>query len=466
MTAANVIALGSPGVGKSRSMTYLLRLLLNDGKLVVYEARKDDAVFVFVPPSKQQPSATNYEVYCTEKNKFSVSGCAALMDNNTYYLIDTGDVSMGEPRNVAAHTILASSPGKRRYHDWAKNPRTAKFCMPSWTQEEINAVRPYMLVDGQELSENEVTKRFNLLGGVPRYIFAEKTDFNNFKTQLSQSINRLKFEDLVIALGQTEETVDSPEPGSYPSILYSFEVQKVPSPSGLLYEQTVNNTYVRISSTYIKLEIAKKYWETIMSKLRPGTPSYTNNIIQIASLFECLASALIEVGGKFALWHLGREENVKEKDLTLNQANVQYVRGWNYFIDSCSSLPLSTETSVQRQVIRPTSRNQPVVDLMDCKDRAYQITVSIQHPVSGSQLSRLIDRVGATEAKPFQLIFVLLPHIRRNFVKQQIENTTKDPCNHVDCADLEKRVVQYSLEIPDEPPETIAKVLDQLRQFI
>jgi hypothetical protein len=47
--SSHVVVTGNPGIGKSRSMTYLLRKLLMEHKPVVYEARKDEVVFAFVP---------------------------------------------------------------------------------------------------------------------------------------------------------------------------------------------------------------------------------------------------------------------------------------------------------------------------------------------------------------------------------------------------------------------------------
>ena len=41
---------GSPGIGKSFSTAYFLKRLLEKGKLVVYEVRSEQRVFIFVPP--------------------------------------------------------------------------------------------------------------------------------------------------------------------------------------------------------------------------------------------------------------------------------------------------------------------------------------------------------------------------------------------------------------------------------
>jgi hypothetical protein len=43
------IVTGNPGIGKTRSMAYLLRLLLQRGEIVFYDDREYSKVYVFVP---------------------------------------------------------------------------------------------------------------------------------------------------------------------------------------------------------------------------------------------------------------------------------------------------------------------------------------------------------------------------------------------------------------------------------
>ena len=38
---------GSPGIGKSRSLTYLLKLLLENRQTVIFECRKTEKLFLF-----------------------------------------------------------------------------------------------------------------------------------------------------------------------------------------------------------------------------------------------------------------------------------------------------------------------------------------------------------------------------------------------------------------------------------
>jgi hypothetical protein len=84
----NVVVTGNPGIGKSRSMAYLLKMLLEDGQLVVYEARKKSVVFIFVPVATQFDEKRNmnipaYKVWrCDENWKPNI--CAALENPNNY----------------------------------------------------------------------------------------------------------------------------------------------------------------------------------------------------------------------------------------------------------------------------------------------------------------------------------------------------------------------------------------------
>ena len=84
---SNAVVTGSPGTGKKRSMTYLLQLLLKDEQLVI-EARKDRKVFAFIPAREHGGNDRKYHVFSTHLDDYKAGYCAALANENNYYLID------------------------------------------------------------------------------------------------------------------------------------------------------------------------------------------------------------------------------------------------------------------------------------------------------------------------------------------------------------------------------------------
>ena len=77
LASSRAIVTGNPGIGKSRSMNYFLKLLLIKRKTVIFEARKDLKAFIFVP---QEGSL--YKVwFCMN---FNPTACAALNNQSNY----------------------------------------------------------------------------------------------------------------------------------------------------------------------------------------------------------------------------------------------------------------------------------------------------------------------------------------------------------------------------------------------
>jgi hypothetical protein len=108
---SNAIVTGNSGIGKSRSMTYLLKLLLENKKNVIYEARKDKKVFAF---TVQVDGTYGVEV-CTnvyQLKDYSFTSRNILDDTSSFYLIDPDKGEEGIV-NVAAHTVLAASPNQK-----------------------------------------------------------------------------------------------------------------------------------------------------------------------------------------------------------------------------------------------------------------------------------------------------------------------------------------------------------------
>lgn len=62
-------------------------------------------------------------------------------------------------------------------------------------------------------------------------------------------------------------------------------------------------------------------------------------------------------------------------------------------------------SSQDRVVVQPGARNQPAVDLMDAKDRAFQITISDCHSITPS-LAQLLEKTGNSN---ISLYFVVPP---------------------------------------------------------
>ena len=90
----HLLVTGTPGIGKSRSMTYLLWLLMQRGETVFYEARKEKALYAFAPCTAHDGGATigsaGYEVWMWVGSDYGPNAglIPAMSDPTTWRLVD------------------------------------------------------------------------------------------------------------------------------------------------------------------------------------------------------------------------------------------------------------------------------------------------------------------------------------------------------------------------------------------
>jgi hypothetical protein len=154
----HAIVTGNPGIGKSRSMSYFLRLLLQKKKIVVYEAKKDIVAYIFIPQED------GYKVWSCKY--FRPQSCAHLENPDNYYLIDPGTPS--NPANVMSHTVLCASPNISHFKEFQKE-NALLWLMPTWKKEELKILQNEIEINGSCLSDDEFEKRYKMFGGRIRY---------------------------------------------------------------------------------------------------------------------------------------------------------------------------------------------------------------------------------------------------------------------------------------------------------
>jgi hypothetical protein len=163
---------GAPGIGKSRNLTYLLKLLLCHGKTVLYEDAKGCWVMVFIPsletaaaPATAVPTTTEeehpapsatpavppvtytYRCYRANSRMFrEYGGSNALVDSwNAVYLYDPQQVQCYPP-DMDCVGVMAASPGLVLLQKFISDRASLVYKINMFTEEEVIAyfdiVRP------------------------------------------------------------------------------------------------------------------------------------------------------------------------------------------------------------------------------------------------------------------------------------------------------------------------------------
>lgn len=161
--------LGSPGIGKSWSLLYCLRVLLLRGEKVLFVSRKNDKCILFERKEDNDAYvAISFSGQSTKPVEYA--------DADTWVLVDPLEDRNDVP-DVKGMMILCASFDKK--FSFNQEDKYKKFYVEMCSEEECIVWKKALAIE--TLSEDEVRHRFSQVGGVPRYLF----DSTEFATRVS-----------------------------------------------------------------------------------------------------------------------------------------------------------------------------------------------------------------------------------------------------------------------------------------
>jgi hypothetical protein len=387
------IVIGSPGIGKSRSMTYLLRMLLQEGKRVVYEVGKQDIVLLFTPDLTA--SGGGYTVQW----KYTSEGLAdVLLDADTWYLVDPSN-SVKEPGQWRARTVLAASPNSGRYKEFRKAGAQVYF-MSMWEERELLAAREVMCVD-KPMSAHDVSLRFGDYGGIPRHVYgAFNSDYMNAMTG---AVDTMPFSvvERVVVHGAGE--IDARKTFAPSSAVVGYKsVEPFDSDS----------TTTVIVSARAGQEIIKKY-STQLASLWDTLPR--DAAAFKGHLFQELAMKQLIAGGTFTMAEFAASKTGKSYSLTTTdeQFVVSPQPAKFVWLDT-ANVPLLDPhvTANNNSLVIPMQKNWAAVDAVG-RDGAYQITFANGHDIKRAGILRAMKLfetefgTAPTAVAPMYIYFII-----------------------------------------------------------
>ncbi|KAG3036926.1 hypothetical protein PC121_g24173 [Phytophthora cactorum] len=150
------VVTGTPGVGKSMFVYYVMWRLIKDKKRVLFITRQPPIYFdgSTIHECKQLPYSGNQQFWSPE----------------LWCLVDSVDpTAMTELPVEECSVLLASTPRRDYIGEFKKlAPTPVVLYMPLWTKEELSAIAP-LYPNAQDEWEN----RFKCLGGVPRLVLQD-----------------------------------------------------------------------------------------------------------------------------------------------------------------------------------------------------------------------------------------------------------------------------------------------------
>ena len=169
---------GTPGIGKSVFLFYILWRLANiksTKTVILHRQMNHRRIYVF------QNDGCWIVSYDADIQML-------LTDPDTWYLTDA---LLTPPASVEAVTILVSSPAEKYYSDFLKYSSTAPLhYLPTWSLEELKRVAHVY-----SKSPEEVEKRFDMIGGVPRYVLEKDV---NLEETINEKIGKLLLKNIML----------------------------------------------------------------------------------------------------------------------------------------------------------------------------------------------------------------------------------------------------------------------------
>jgi hypothetical protein len=367
---------GTPGIGKSIFLFYILWRLANaeSTKTVILHRRSDRGnIFIF--------QNNGCRVAC---NLDRIDGF--LNDPSTWYLTDA---LLESPDESKAVTIVVSSPARRYYSEFLKRSHVAPLhYLPTWSLEELQLVAPFY-----PITETDIKDRYNMIGGIPRYVIEKKDDLDEL---IRHAVGRIEIK-------------------KFPLIV-SGSVSKEDQVSHLIVQFVVDTaSYLKFTLQMASSYATEKAMELFISNQEEEMKRFILNTTPLPALatlrgpfFEAYAHQKLAKGGKF----IGRSlENCEECESDFSTMKI-------------SRFSKVSDCMDPKPYYVPWYSNNPCIDSVVLNKGYFQMTITSEHDSAWSKLKEMVD-----ELKMDKLYFVVPHTIFKEFQRQKLVGNMESPEN-------------------------------------
>ncbi|KAI8894625.1 hypothetical protein BC833DRAFT_651928 [Globomyces pollinis-pini] len=352
------IITGTPGIGKSLFMIYLLWKLVKTGKrvLIIYHPHiiyYDGRGGVFYCPEGSLPSGNELSFW----------------NDDLWCLFDAKDKFPHDLSRLPYPTctfVLSTSPRREMVNDFKKPPPPQIFYMPLWNEVELNTIASYF---PDAINWHE---RFRILGGIPRYVLEDTR--HNPTALLQAACKQCKLKDCIKIVGLDSTITDKAK--AVHSLVHITSTHPFTKSSVSYASETALDIIVANKGIDAKQKILELLESSAGNPLTASLCGY---------IFEPFAIELLEKGGKFTCRQL-----VSGKKKKLNPASNP--------TESVLEIPPSIKIVVDRveigqaqeQLYIPKTKNYTAIDAWMPGIGAFQMTVGKTHGIKGDVKKDLV----------------------------------------------------------------------------
>ncbi|KAL3815268.1 hypothetical protein ACHAXA_001880 [Cyclostephanos tholiformis] len=371
------IITGTPGIGKSLFLFYLLWKLVKDGKRVLFMYGTfniyydgNGAVFWFASgnlPQDNDVSFWNHSLWC-------------LFDAKR-----KGEADLNHLPQELSTFIISTSPRRDMVNDFKKPPVPQIFYMPIWTEAELDTIT-LLFPHATQWRE-----RFEILGGIPRHVLEDTTQ--SPLLMLDAACADCSLNDCIKKIGINSTITDKSK------VIHSLVHMTSDPPF-------TNSSVCYASPTALNI-IVKYMGDEAKHRMRTLLASCEGNPLTAALcgyIFEPYAIELLERGGTFPCRQLVHGNNkIKPNDTTL------YIpRSKKIVVDRV--LPDQTVNKLHV----PKTKNYAAIDAWIPGTGAFQMTVGKKHDINSKAEDDL-----AMLGEANRLYWLLPPLYYHSFTKKK-----------------------------------------------
>ncbi|EGF79879.1 hypothetical protein BATDEDRAFT_25352 [Batrachochytrium dendrobatidis JAM81] len=339
------IITGTPGIGKSLFLIYLLWKLIKQGKRVL---------FIYHPDKIY---------YDGQGGVFELTSLPSVVDH-AFWASDLWCLFDAKGKNSAnlnalpyerCSFVVSTSPKRELTNDFKKSLPLQIFYMPIWTKPELEAIAPDFAID------IDWRHRFKVLGGIPRRVLE---DTSSDPVELLQNVCRqCKLDDCIKEIS-FNSTITENSKASH-SLIHMTSVDPFTESSVAFASRTALDIIIEIKG----MDVMRKMTSLlVLCEENPLAAALCGHI------FEPYAVEMLEKGGVFDSHQLvhGNKKTKPEETLLFIPLSKKQVAG--------KVLP----NQVPNQLYVPKTKNYAAIDAWIPGIGAFQATVSNKHDIKKS----------------------------------------------------------------------------------
>lgn len=390
---------GTPGIGKTTTSVFAIRLLLKAGKTVVYLYRTPDKSNHYIQLTPQ-PGTDNVAVEHFPETT-AATDIPALRNKETYYIVDPGQTkeNCNPEGGVMGRVIIVASPDERHWgsgfpkKEPGRDPGMFRY-FPPWTLAQLKASVEH--IASLDMTADDIERLFSLFGGIPRMVYDPDEKDENMRT-LKRKVHALELSHMQTLLSGRVN-------------IHAGYGQNQPKGGIILFRP--DDSYSEVSLEAASDKVVDLIREAFMAAVWDDLATYGSPIAW-QLLESYVAESLQQVGDYVIRSCVAKSDDGYSKKRTFN-------------IGGCKSKAMKSDcTAAVRDgqdlvLYYSSNRFHPLYDMIFKVGNiyyAFQVTIGAKHKATKAEIQKVVDALGISKDGPqLHLVYAVHEGVFDNFV--------------------------------------------------